>query len=71
MTFTGNTNSMDCPKVEKVKLATFLLQDSAKDWWILNAAIVCGEGLILWKEFKKAFKDKFYPSFYDMKGNNL
>ena len=55
-----------------MRLATFLLQDNAKDWLTLHAAKAGGEGIVAWEEFRKAFKDKFYPhSFCDAKRNKL
>ncbi|KAA0035464.1 A-kinase anchor protein 12 [Cucumis melo var. makuwa] len=53
---------MDCHEERKVKLATFLLQDSTEDWWVLHTTRAGKEGLITWEEFKKAFKNKFYLS---------
>ena len=84
MTFAGTTNStdrekwlsliekcfgvMDCREERKVKLATHLLQHGAHDWWILHTARAGEEGLTTWDEFRRAFKNKFYPhSFCDTK----
>lgn len=59
---------IDFPKKIKVKLATFLLQDSIEDWWILYMARVGRVSFVTWEKFRKEFKDKFYPrSFCDAK----
>ncbi|KAA0025975.1 uncharacterized protein E6C27_scaffold34G002910 [Cucumis melo var. makuwa] len=59
---------IECSEEKKVKLATFLLQSSAKDWWTFHAARVGGTKYVMWEEFRKALRDKFYPcSFCDEK----
>ena len=51
---------MDCPKERKVKLATFLLDCHAVRAGTLN--------FVTQEEFRKVFKDKFFPcSFCDAK----
>lgn len=43
-----------------------------EDWWTLRAARASEEGIVIWDDFKKAFRNKFYPcSFYDMKRSEL
>lgn len=59
---------MDCTEKKKVKLATFLLQEGAEDWWTLYGVGIGKEGISEWDDFKKAFRNKFYPrSFCDTK----
>lgn len=55
---------IDFPNKIKVKLATFLLQDSIEDWWILYMARAGRVSFVTWKKFRKEFKDKFYPRFF-------
>lgn len=59
---------IECSEEKKVKLATFLLQSIAKDWWTFHVARVGGTKYVMWEEFRKALRDKFYPcSFCDEK----
>ena len=48
---------MDCLEDQKVKLATYLLQDHAEHWWqaMLHTKYSNHEGFIPWKEFLDVF----------------
>ncbi|KAA0067233.1 uncharacterized protein E6C27_scaffold418G00440 [Cucumis melo var. makuwa] len=60
--FVGTTNPADAEK----------WLNGTEDWWTLNVTRIGGEGLIMWEDFRKAFKDKFYPrSFCDTKRNEF
>lgn len=44
------------------------MQESAKDWWTLHVVRADEVSFVTWEEFKKAFRNKFYPrSFCDAK----
>lgn len=59
---------MKCPEERKVKLATFLLQESVKEWWTLYATSTGGADFVTWEGLQKGFKEKYYPrSFINMK----
>lgn len=59
---------MDYSKERKVKVATFLFQESAEYWQTLYATRGNRVHFIMWEEFKKVFKDQFYlHSFCDEK----
>ena len=48
---------IDCLEDEKVKLATYLLQDHAEHWWqaMIRTKYSKREGFVLWKEFLDVF----------------
>lgn len=60
------------PERKKSEISNFLLQGNVEDRWTLHAAKAEGVSFVTWKEFKKAFWEKYYPrSFCDVKRNEF
>ncbi|CAA3003162.1 uncharacterized protein LOC111369392 isoform X1, partial [Olea europaea subsp. europaea] len=55
---------MDCPDDRKLRLATFLLEGSAYDWWRSVQSKYVDPSVITWGEFKDDFNEHFYPRSY-------
>ena len=54
---------MDVPEEEKVKLATYVLQDHVEHWWqsMLRTKYADHEEFVSWQEFLDVFQDKYFP----------
>ncbi|XP_038904509.1 uncharacterized protein LOC120090884 [Benincasa hispida] len=57
-------NVMNYPEDRKFGLVVFLLQKGAKKWWKMVSARQNSSIALLWPEFRKAYKDKYYPSSF-------
>ena len=53
-----------CPEDKKLDLVTYMLHKRAKDWWRLIENRSADAGSLPSTDFKKAFKDKYYPKSY-------
>ena len=55
--------AINCPTIDKVRLATFLFQERAQVWWrsTLRTTFADYEDGITWEEFLKAFQGKYFP----------
>lgn len=54
---------MECIDVEKVRFATYMLQDKAYHWWkSVECTSVKDHELITWQRFLTAFYSKYFPS---------
>lgn len=49
---------------KKVRLASFLLQEGASDWWKSVRSKRVESKVTNWSEFKKAFYEEYYPQSY-------
>ncbi|XP_028080581.1 uncharacterized protein LOC114282132 [Camellia sinensis] len=47
-----------CTEVHKVLLATFTLQEEARQWWML---VRDNNGSMTWVQFKEVFYEKYFP----------
>ncbi|XP_022873706.1 uncharacterized protein LOC111392581 [Olea europaea var. sylvestris] len=55
---------MDCLDDRKLRLATFLFEGSAYDWWRSVQSKCVDPSMITWGEFKDDFNELFYPRSY-------
>ena len=56
---------IDYPEEEKVKLATYLLEDHVEHWWqaMIRTKYLDHEGFVPWKEFFDVFRDKYFLEY--------
>ncbi|KAL2505661.1 Gag protease polyprotein-like protein [Abeliophyllum distichum] len=52
---------MGCPDDKRLRLATFLLEEGANNWWRLIQTRYADPSVITWVDFKCAFYDTYYP----------
>ncbi|KAL2465555.1 CCHC-type domain-containing protein [Abeliophyllum distichum] len=55
---------MGCPDDRKLRLATFLLEDGAYDWWQPVQNKYLDPSIITWTDFRRNFYDSYYPLSY-------
>ncbi|XP_039135230.1 uncharacterized protein LOC120272465 isoform X4 [Dioscorea cayenensis subsp. rotundata] len=54
--------AMQCPDRDKVRLATFMLRDSAAQWFENELRLKGESSFRTWEQFKKVFYGKYFPS---------
>ncbi|KAL2327193.1 hypothetical protein Fmac_020620 [Flemingia macrophylla] len=53
---------MECPQVQKVSLAAFMLSGDAGIWWQSTYQWMVAEGTAMtWENFKRLFLEKYFP----------
>ncbi|KAL2513011.1 Retrotrans gag domain-containing protein [Abeliophyllum distichum] len=57
-------NVMECPKEKKLRLATFLLEEAAYDWWLTVQDRYVDPSVFTWADFNDVFNKSYYPQAY-------
>ena len=55
--------AMECTDEEKVRFATYMLQDRAHHWWMsVERTLAAEQEALTWQRFRTAFYSKYFPS---------
>ncbi|XP_008776446.1 uncharacterized protein LOC103696552 [Phoenix dactylifera] len=55
--------AMGCTEEEKIRFATYMLQDRAHHWWeSVERTMMQDAGFVTWPGFRMAFYSKYFPS---------
>ncbi|XP_038988074.1 uncharacterized protein LOC120112563 [Phoenix dactylifera] len=55
--------AMECTDEEKVRFATYMLQDRAHHWWMsVERTLASEQEALTWQRFRTAFYSKYFPS---------
>ena len=52
---------IDCSEEQKASYAAFMLDKEAYHWWSMTKRHLEDQGLIMWKQFREAFYEKYFP----------
>ena len=52
---------IDCSEEQKASYAVFMLDKEADHWWLMTKRLLEDQGPIVWRQFREAFYNKYFP----------